>query len=348
MARVTVQRIADELGISKFAVSRALSGKHGVSDQTRRLVVEKAAELGYVVRTPRTQIASKDLEIIFHDPDVAHRELWVEVQAGVQQEGARQGFATAVRLTDDAGLPARLKESAAGFILVGPQEPAMIEAARGTGLPCVRIGPPVSALDPMDQVGIADLEAMSVVAQHLLDLGHRSFVYVHGQAGYPGRTERLHGFAAAIAQVEGTSLRELTFPEDSRAGDFRALMDALLSDDFQPTAFFCGNDNVAVTVISELLHLGIKVPEQVSVMGFADYPIATLMVPRLSTVRAPHREMGAAAVQIIKSRLVELSPADRLPPMRLNLVGTLVARDSTAEVCSRTRFWSAVEPREMS
>lgn len=339
MSRVTVQNIADALGLSKFAVSRALAGKSGVSEDTRRLIVGKATELGYISRTPRASNERRSIEIIFHDPDVAHRELWVEVQVGVQQECTRLGFDTTVRLTDDATLPGRLVETTAGFILVGPQDNAMIEAARATGIPCVRIGPAPHALYPMDQVGAADREAMAVVADHLLRLGHRAFVYVHGRPGYPGRIDRLQGFAAAIARTEGTSLRELSFPDDDEAGDFRALMEPLLAADFQPTAFFCGNDGVAVTVLSELLRLGIKVPDQVSVVGFADYPIAARVSPRLTTIHSPHREMGAAAVQIIRARMEQVPESADLPPMRLDLVGRLVTRESTASSSNGATVW---------
>lgn len=334
MARVTVQLIADHLGISKFAVSRALAGKPGVSEETRRLIVDTASELGYVAR-PRIDSATNGLEIIFHDPDVAHRELWVDVQAGVQEEGTRLGFATAVRWTADTSLPARLKDSTAGFILVGPQEAAMIEAARATGLPCVRIGPPLAALDPMDRVGAADSEASEVVADHLLALGHRNFVYAHGKPGYPGRVERLQSFASAVARQPDTSLRELSFPEDDQADNFRASIEAMLVKGFEPTAFFCGNDGVAATVISELLRLGLKVPENISVVGFGGYPIATLVAPKLTTVLSPHREMGAAAVQIIHARIGRSGAHSKLPPQRLNLVGKLIVRESTGLASSR-------------
>lgn len=331
MARVTVQKIADHLGISKFAVSRALTGKTGVSDETRRLVIDTASAFGYVSR-PRSVPSTDGIEIIFHDPDVAHRELWVDVQAGVQIEGAKLGMATAVRWTADTSEPARLLANAAGFILIGPHDAAMLEAATATGAPCVRIGPLATLLDPMDQVSSADREGTGAIAEHLLSLGHRKFVYAHGRPGYPGRIERLQSFRAALEAQPGIGLRELVFPDDDQPGNFRDAIVQMVAEDFVPTAFFCGNDDVAVTVVSEFLRMGLRVPEDVSVVGFADYPIATQIAPRLTTVRSPHREMGAAAVRLIMSRLGLLGPRNDLPPQRLALVGKLIVRESTGPV----------------
>src|SRR3569833_2194820 len=108
MAGITVQYLADQLGLSKFAVSRALAGKPGVSEATRQRVIETAQQFGYVPK-PKFKKRANAIEIIFHDPDVAHRELWVAIQAGAQEEAVRHGLGTAVRLTGYAEIFARLR-----------------------------------------------------------------------------------------------------------------------------------------------------------------------------------------------------------------------------------------------
>ena len=328
MSNITIEYIAGHLGLSKFAVSRALSGKTGVSDSTRALVLETATGLGYISK-PRTKRSTTDsIEILFHDPEVAHRGLWMDVQAGAQSEGARLGVTTAVRWTDDPDIFSRLKQTTTGFILIGPHEPEMIAAVRETGLPCVKVGPLYHRLEPIDQIGQADREAAGLVAEHLLGLGHRTFVYVHGKAGYSGRIERLQSFANVVNAVPETALREMAFPEDDKPTNFRELLKGMVREKFLPTAFFCGNDGVAVTVVSELMRIGIRIPEDVSVVGYADYPIATQIAPRLTTVRSPHREMGVAAVRVVLSRCGRYGPMNDLPPFRLSLAGQLVVRES--------------------
>jgi len=333
MGRVTVQYIADQLGISKFAVSRALTGSSGVSEETRAAVVAEAARLGYVPRTRRRRSAR--IEIIYHDPDVAHRELWVEVQAGAQMEGARLGVETVVRWTDDAGALSQVTGQASGFILIGPHDASMLDAVRSFNVPCVRIGGALPPLEPIDQVGGVDEEAVAAIAAHLLGFGHRRFVYVHGQLGYPGRINRLEHFREAVLAEQGTELREISFPADNAPGDFRAALERMEAEGFHPTAFFCGNDWVAVTVLTELLRMGIRVPEDASVVGFADYAIAAQTSPALTTARVPFREFGIAAVRLLLSRLGHFGEVNDLPPQRISLVGELVVRQSSGPVDPR-------------
>jgi len=338
MSNITIEYIADHLNLSKFAVSRALSGKPGVSDATRTLVMETADRLGYVFKPKAKRSLSGSVEILFHDPEVAHRGLWMDVQAGAQNEGAKLGVTTAVRWTDDPAIFSKLKSSTTGFILIGPHEPGMIAAARETGLPVVKVGPIYHRLEPIDQIGQADREAAGLVAEHLLGLGHRTFVYAHGKAGYSGRIERLQSFANVVNASEGTALKEMAFPEDDKPTNFRALIRDMVQAKFIPTAFFCGNDGVAVTIVSELMRMGVKVPEDVSVVGYADYQIATQIAPRLTTVRSPHREMGVAAVRVLLSRCGRYGPMNDLPPCRISLAGELIVRESAGPVSSASRL----------
>jgi LacI family transcriptional regulator len=328
MSRITLQFIADQLGISKFAVSRALTGKPGVSDETRRAVVSTAERLGYVGRPPK-QADVRSFEVLFHDRTVANRELWVDVQHGIEQEASRRGYPMAIRWSSDHTLIERLERSTVGFILVGPHEKRMYDAARDSNVPAVTVSHIVPALDEMDQITATDVEAGAYVADFLLALGHRRLVYVHGRLGYPGRHARLRGFAEAIAGVEGGELRKIAFEEDQAGASFREALMAMVGDGFEPTGFFCGSDNVALTVVSELMRIGLEIPEDVSVVGHADYPIATQISPKLTTVHVPHRQMGIAAVRVLLSRAGVLTPVIDGVPVRISLVPHLVERQTT-------------------
>ncbi|MGL4961707.1 MAG: LacI family DNA-binding transcriptional regulator [Inquilinus sp.] len=329
MSRVTLQSIADHLGLSKFAVSRALAGKSGVSEDTRRAILTTAEQFGYLARK-RAGPALGSIEIIFHDRDIANSELWINVQQGAQAEAARSGHPTAVRWTQQHGIIAELEPSAAGFVLVGPQEPSMVEATQESGLPCVMVGGFTEPLDTMDRIGAADAEAGAFVGKYLSGLGHRRLLYAHGRPGLPGRLERLRGFRDALSLVEGATYREMAFDETHGDVGFREAFLDLIEAGFEPTAIFCGNDGVAVTVVSELARLGLRVPEDISVVGFADYACATQIAPKLTTIRMPSQEMGIAAVRLLLARAGHRGPPDDLPPQRVMLVQRLVERDSTA------------------
>ena len=324
MAGITVQYLADQLGLSKFAVSRALAGKPGVSEATRQRVIETAQQFGYVPK-PKFKKRANAIEIIFHDPDVAHRELWVAIQAGAQEEAVRLGLGTAVRWTGDAEIFARLRTNTAGFILIGPHEPAMLEAARQAGPPCVRIGPPLPSLEPMDVVGGTSRESAVRVAEFLLGLGHRRFVYAQGRPGYPGRIERLQTFAETIAADPGTELREMVFRDDNAPGDFRTALLAMAQAGFEPTAFFCGNDGVAVTVVSELMRMGLRVPEDVSVVGYDNAELARSPLVVMASVDHNSGLLGEISAGLVPDRLAGHNHPPQLVPEP-----TLIVRRTTA------------------
>lgn len=327
MQRVTLQQIADRLGISKFAVSRALSGKTGVSEPTRRLVLDMATTLGYNVR--RRPTAARNIEVLFKDRATASRELWVDVQNGIDYEAAAHGYAMSVRWGDEPADLARAEPDAMGYILVGPHSDAMLDAALQSPLPAVVVNHIVPPLWPKDQISAADVEAGIFVAHYLQRLGHRKLVYAHGRLGYPGRLARLAGFSDAIAEVDGMELREIAFSDDQAAGDLRGALTSMASTGFEPTAVFCGSDTVAVTVVSELMRMGLRIPEDVSVIGHADYAIATQISPQLTTVHMPHREMGIAAVRVMLARAGQSTFLDDLPAQRISLVPHLVERQSS-------------------
>ncbi len=327
MARVTVQAIADRLGISKFAVSRALSGHSGVSDATRAAVIKMAETMGYVARTRTT--APIHVEILYHDLRSMYRELWSHVQAGAQMEGARRGVVTTVRWTDDPALIGRLAPETDGIMLIGPHGDEMLAAIRNAQLPCVRIGGPLPPLEPMDHVSGADKEGSARLAAYLAASGHRRFIYVHGQGGLAGRIVRCEALRDFAETVDDMEVEEISFTEDSAAPDFRRSMEALFKRNYHPTAYVCGNDMVAVMVISELMRMGISVPQQAVVTGYGDYTVASQMSPGITTIRVPYQKMGIAALRLLISRIGTDGKVNDLPPQRLGLVGTLVIRGST-------------------
>ena len=331
--RVTLREIADRVGLSTFAVSRALTGKSGVSDDTRRRVMAAAESLGYVSRLPKA--APRSVDVFFRDRSVADREMWIDVQHGIDAEASRLGLHMAVRWTDDPQVVARGAAESAGIILVGPQSDEVYEVARGLPVPAIVVGQVLSPLMPIDQINILNVEAGAAVARFLHDLGHRRMVYVHGQLGYAGRIGRHRGFAEELALRSDASLREMAFETDYTARGFREEFLALCDGGFTPTAIFCGNDGVAVTVVSELHRMGLRVPLDISVVGVGDYPIATQIAPALTTVHMPHRQMGVAAVRQLARRSSAFGEVDDLPPVRISLVPHLLERDSTAVAAGR-------------
>jgi LacI family transcriptional regulator len=319
--RVTLQTIAREVGLSKYAVSRSLAGKSGVSEETRERIREMAERLGYI-KAPAQAVAN-DIAVVFHDLDPVNSELYMQIQNGVQGEAHRQGMGLRVHWTHSARQLEDLARACAGLLLVGPHDRDAIAAATATGIPIVRFGW-VDPLEQADQVSGTDHEAGQAVIQYLVDLGHRSIAYVYGVPGYRGRRERFYG-AREIAEAHpDVALHVMQFDE---LGGFGEAYRALKETGMRPTAFFCAHDGLALTVVSELLGQGYRIPDDISVVGFGDFSPATQISPSLTTVRMEGQECGAVGLRLLLERIEHpRQPGD--PARRINIASRMIERRS--------------------
>lgn len=323
MGKVTQQHIADALGISKFAVSRALADKSGVSEATREIVLAAAESLGYKRGPSKKSEAALEVLFVFQNTDEVHGEFWVKILEGVQEEAQRNGIRTGLRLVKNVGDITGLHDGIAGIVVSGPVDQEVFEIAAKLNVPLVRTssGP---LLDRIDRVMVADFEAGLAVAEHLVDLGHRRAVYAEGTPGLSGRAARYSGFAQGFP----THVPTLTF--DEQIG-IKPLIDEIFGGDEPPTAIFCATDGIGVNAVSELIRHGLRVPDDVSVVGYLDSAAATQIVPALTTVRVPVRQMGIVIMRCLLDRINSDGP-ERLAPRRVQLVPEFVVRQSTAPV----------------
>lgn len=327
MSKVTLRIIAEETGLSKYAVSRALSGKSGVSEATRARVLETADRLGYRRASTAEQ---RQIAAVFDVSDAINSELNMLKQAGAQAEAERLGYAFKVHWISSSEEVAQIARNCAGLLLVGSGR--ALETVRtidAKGVPVVRIG----RLFPMERVDAAlgtDREGTFAMGQHLLDLGHREIVYVHGDSTLSGRAERLNGLREAMAAYPDTVLHDLTWPADSSFSD---AADILLKT-ARPTAWFCAHDRLALSVFSHLLARGIRIPQDASIVGYGDSAVVRELRPRLSTIRVFGTEQGRAALNLLDRRIKH--PGECPFPMRVAVPGKLVIRDSCGPVPERS------------
>lgn len=319
MARVTVRAIAEASGLSAFTVSRALSGKGGVSEATRRSVRELADTMGY-----RGQPAAEgDVGLVFHDEDPVNADLQVQIQNGVQREALRWGRSVRIHWGHDPAQIRRFAKSNRGILMVGPHVRETMQGIIDDGSPLVRMGW-LDPLEPVDHVSGTNREAGQAVGRYLVGLGHRHIGYVQGRPGLRGREERLRGLRDVAEATPGVEVRNLCF-EDQGLWETLARE---MADGFAPTAFFCAHDALAVQTIPVLMRQGFRIPEDVSVVGFSDFPVATQISPQLTTIRVHGAEIGAAALRLLLDRIEgRLLPGS--PARRVQIVETLVERGST-------------------
>ncbi|HEY9013351.1 MAG TPA: LacI family DNA-binding transcriptional regulator [Devosia sp.] len=330
MAKVTLSTIAAHTGLSKFAVSRALSGKSGVSDETRRRIEAVAAELGYM--RPADPVQSRHLGIVFHDTDLINSELHLLIQSGFQAEAQRRGYQVRMRWTHLVDEIEAFAAEVSALALVGPHTLDTMQRIRALGVPVARQGW-MAPLDPFDIVSGTDHEAGSAVAQFLYGLGHRKIAYVHGTPGYRGRIERYYGVREVLERLPDVEFREMKFETEMR---FTEQLLKVQAEGFHPTAFFCAHDGLALTAVSELLRLGYRIPEDATVVGFGDYSAATQITPQLTTVKVHGLEIGAGLVRILDDRINKRIPAD--VPLRHMLASHIVVRASSGPAPAARRL----------
>ncbi len=325
MPRVTLQTIADHVGLSKYAVSRSLSGKDGVSEATRKTVERAAIDLGYMPPSQRKH--ARTIQLVLHDHDPVNAQVQLQIHRGIQREAERAGHPVQIQWTHDPLRIAEVGRDGAGMILVGPHVPIDPGAAPAPKIPLVKVGM-IKPLEPVDQVTPAADEASAALGVRLYDYGHRRILYLQGNGGYRGRADRCSAMRHALADQTDVDLRELYFAED---GGFLSAFQELRDTGFTPTAIAAGNDWMAMGIISDLLRIGIRVPQDISVVGYGDYPAAVQATPQITTIRVPGEEMGAAALQLLVERIRNRN-IDTHPYRRLLIYAPIIERQSLSRI----------------
>jgi LacI family transcriptional regulator len=325
--------VAREAGVSQSTVSRALRGDPRVREQTRRRVEEAARRLGYVPNALASSFASRStrtLGLVVSDvanPSVPH------VLTPIHDELQLLGYRV-VLLVERTDLPVgqealhRLLDRSIDGVLMttATLRSPLAEALRSRGLPLVLLDRHVDELD-VDRVVGDNRGGAFAGARHLLRLGHRRIGVIRGPSSTSTSRDRTLGLTDALA-AEGVALdpalvREGTYSHQSGYQHGRDLL--RLPD--PPTAIVCGNDVVAFGALDAARSLDRRVPEDVSVLGFDDVPMAAWGVFQLSTLRQPLEEMAHTAARMLAERVEN---GDDVGPGREHVFpATLVQRATT-------------------
>jgi LacI family transcriptional regulator len=350
--RVTLQDIARELGLPVMTVSRALSTKRGeVSEKTRFTVAAAAERLGYrpnliaqamqtgrtrnigVVVMPAGDFGSR-LFAGIHDTLVASEYLPLVHYHHHEDESV------GIRITEQQVLHRLLDRQIDGVILFPydvPSNNRYIQELTRRRRPLVVLDNFIPGLKT-DFVGTDEQIGGRLVAEHLLLLGHRRVGYVAGNQAIPIWAERRQAFERAFRALGGhVSVAETELANPS---GYIAATRRLLAAAQRPTALVCAADYYAPSVYTACRMLDARIPEDVSVVGYADLELAGSLHPPLTTVRQDPRAIGAAAARLMIQRCTNGFDTDH--PVHLRLKPELVVRASTAgPITPSTQFPTA-------
>lgn len=324
--------VARLAGVSPATVSFVLNQTAGqtISDETRQRVLQAVAELDYRPnRAAQGLRQGRSATIGFVSHDVDFGEFAASAIKGAHEASIRQGNLLLLVNTGGSNHQAEhlivelldRQVDALIFAAVGTRRVALPEAARRVPtilLNCFAPDDPAPAIMPDEERG--GREATNA----LLELGHRDIAYLTGKPSQWATKARLRGFRGALRGAGLDPRDQAVLSGNYHADSGYELVRTLLRNNRLPTAIMCGNDRMAVGAILGLLEAGIRVPEDVSVMGYDDqFQLAAEIRPALSTVRLPYPAMGRLAAE----QLAAGSPARN---GRTLVHCPIVMRDSTA------------------
>jgi LacI family xylobiose transport system transcriptional regulator len=327
--RTTLAMLADEAGVSIATISKVLNGHADVSPDTRARV-EVLLDRHEYRRRGTAAKGSTLLELVFSD---LTNPWGSEIMAGVQEVAHSEGMSlvlspSSIRNAPGPGwLPGVLQRRPAGVLLVSTDPtPLLRERLTSRSIPFAVIDPAGELPPGIPSVGSTNWAGGLAATRHLIELGHTRIAAVSGHAHMLCSWARLDGYRSAMSSA-GLPIRE----DWVHMGDFlatggRKAAEQLFATSDRPTAVFAGNDIQALGIIEVATERGLRVPEDLSVVGYDDTQVATWARPSLTTVHQPIRRMAAEATRIV----LRLASGQHVEQQRLELATHLVVRDSTA------------------
>ncbi|AYD04415.1 LacI family DNA-binding transcriptional regulator [Neorhizobium sp. NCHU2750] len=335
---VRIKDVALAAGVSTATVSRALSNPDKVSDETRKNVLAAVDKTGYVLDEAASNFRRQRTgSIVALLPNIAN-PYYSTILSAISEALAGTGYNLLVvdtnygRRADDAALQYFTRRRTDGVIVLLGSLPAdtLRTALAGPSVPpVIQVGEwPEAPETP--RVTIDNREAGRLAARHLIDLGHRDIGFASGPRGNFTTETRLQGLRDVLEEA-GLFLREdCILPGEFSLASGRAAAQVWLDMSERPTAVFCDSDEIACGFIGHVTRAGIKVPDQVSVVGFDDIEICAHIYPALTTIHQPRRAIGTTVARMMLD-VIEEKPIERENVM---LDVDLVLRDSTAPPAS--------------
>jgi DNA-binding LacI/PurR family transcriptional regulator len=331
--KVSIKDIAKVARVSHSTVSRALANSPLIPDETRRRIQRIAQRKGYspnaIARglvTQRTQAIGVVVTSI-EDPFVA------QIVRGIEEVAGNHGYR--VFLATSHNDPARelsvvtaLREWRVDGVIVAASR---VGSLYGPHLQ--RIGVPIVLINNqhpgtfIHTIAVDDAQGAKLATNHLISLGHRVIGHVRGPANHRASQNRLAGYRSALKQA-GIAFDPTLVASANGLADGGEQILQLLSHAPRPTAVFCYNDMTAIGALAVLKPNNVRVPDDISLVGFDDIPFATYVDPPLTTIRQPMMDMGQRAMHMALTLMNET----KLQVQNLVISGELVVRASAARM----------------
>lgn len=327
---VTIQDIADRAKVSISTVSRVLRGSAPVTEQKRVAVLKAVRELDYQPNFFAQGLASgesKTIGVVTQDIDsqVYNRIMWAVLETLRENKYSTlfaDGSWQAER--EERAIQVFIGRRVDGLIIIGGATPHARVRELAERLPLIVVGRAVPGLEA-NCLHIDNRQAARDATRYLIDAGHRQIAHITGLLSHSDAVQRLEGYKQALVDHGIEVDEELIIEGDFSESSGMMAAEMLMGRGRTFSAIFSGNDQTALGARLALERRGLRVPEDVSLVGFDDQPLAAFMTPPLTTVRQPAVRMGRGAARAVLA-LIRGEPIEPLP-----LPATLVQRESVAQ-----------------
>ncbi|AER30720.1 LacI family repressor for deo operon, udp, cdd, tsx, nupC, and nupG [Pantoea sp. PA1] len=308
-AAATMKDVAEKAGVSTATVSRALMNPEKVSSATRQKVEQAVADVGYAAQSMSRHARRNDTQtLLLIVPNICD-PFFSEIIRGVEVAASKAGYLVLIgdcahqKPQEWTFLNLMLTRQIDGIVLLGAQLPFDVSPEEQRNLPPMVMAIEFSPEMSLPTVNIDNLTASFVAVNHLLQLGHKRIACLTGPEDVALCQYRLQGYVQALRR-SGISVD----PTYIVRGDFtfESGVDAinqLLALPQPPRALFCHSDIMAIGAISQAKRLGLRIPEDLSVVGFDDIELSRYCEPPLTTVKQPCFEIGCEAVRLLLNEL---------------------------------------------
>ena len=325
---MTIREVAAQAGVSVATVSKVINGRYGVAADTMARVNAVINDLGYQaslvaqsLRNHRTNV----IGILVADLEPFSAELLKGAADAIRGSGFEMVVYSAGGLADDhVGWERRYLSRLSGTLIDGAVlvTPTVVD---------VNYGAPIVAIDPhtgqseLPTIDSDNLRGGQLATAHLLSLGHRRIAMLSGRPDLESSRLREQGYRQAMAAAGVPVSEDLVLVGGYDAQASAECTRTLLASAEPPTAIFAANDVSAIAAIQAATGLGLRVPADLSVVGFDNIPESALCAPPLTTVNQPIRQMGECSIQL----LLQLMRGDHVRSTHITLATELVVRQST-------------------
>jgi LacI family transcriptional regulator len=331
---VTIQDVAARSGFSAMTVSRVLNGSDRVAPETRRRIEQAIEELGYVPNALAKGLLKGHTDTLGLIVGDMTNPFWVDVASGAEEVAYRAGY---VIVFGDSG-HSNEKESKLIHTMVSNRTDGLLinafdDESRKALKNLVRRDYPIVLIANelqgirCDVVTSDTVYGAQVLTQHLLDLGHRRIALLNGPKNNPQSREREQGYQEMLReyaiQVRPELIVEGRYNRGGGDGPTRQLLN--LPADRRPTAIIACNNFLALSVIETVRNAGFRIPQDIALVSFDDFELASVIYPFLTVMAQPARTYGVQAAQLLIDRL---NNPEKWRPSRLVFTPELIVRRS--------------------